>query len=558
MTLYLRGVIIQPRRYIIDAEIKMAHPDWVLKCKQKNTEVRCIRGKYYLYGMTSKWDPEKRRNKKVTLGQIGVITQEYGLIPTGQMRKGRIPAGQSPFKTPPEKLSKETNFMDDLVQLDDTRSERNQWHSIAEILLAALCAVLCGADGWADMEMYAKIKIQFLQQYFPYIHGTPSDDTFRRFFRAVDIGQFEKNFRTWIGKLAKIDKPQIINIDGKCSKHSFDDEQKMLHLVNVFASESKIVLGQERVDEKSNEITALPKILEWLDVNGHIVTIDAMGCQYAVADKILKKGGNYVFSLKGNQATLSDDVELYFKKESMQKVLPFSQRNQEHGRIETRECWVENNVQWLRDMHENWSSIQSIVRIRSTREIKQNSGYSLELMSSLLENDEKNAVSGKIYLSIHGEYIVRDLIGVVNRGNLDINLIFDEKLVYNAKNLKKKKILESVLSVTSKAGHTRNISVEDRYYISSLRAETAKKMLENIRSHWAIENSLHWILDMSFFDDQSRIRKGNAPHAMAILRHVAYNLLQHVKREKQSIKSMRKMCGWDENFLEKVISQKSS
>ncbi len=452
----------------------MAHPEWALKFKVKNTELRKFGDKYYLYSITSKWDPEKKRTKKVTLKQLGNITETDGFIPTGVRKKGRIPAGASPFKNPPEQLSKEANFMDDLVQLEDKRSDRNQWHSISEILFSALCAVLSGADGWADMEIFSAAKINFLRQYFSYDHGTPSDDTFRRFFRVVDIGQFEKNFRNWIGKLAKIDKPQIINIDGKCSRHSFDEEQKMLHLVNVFASESKMVLGQEKVDEKSNEITALPKILEWLDVNGHIVTIDAMGCQYAVANKILEKGGDYIFSLKGNQASLSDDVELYFQKESMQKTPPFTDYNKEHGRIETRKCWVENDVKWLREMHDNWSSIQSIIRIQSTREIKE------------------------------------------------------------------------------------NITVEDRYYISSLNKETAEKMLENIRSHWSIENSLHWVLDMSFFDDQSRIRKGNAPHAMAILRHVAYNLLQHVKREKQSIKSMRKMCGWDESFLENVISQKLS
>lgn len=452
----------------------MSHPEWALKFKEKGTSIRCIRGKYYLYKVTSKRDPVTKKPKTITLGQIGVITEEYGLIPTGQKRKGRIPVGASPFKTPPEKLSKEANFIDDLVQLNDPRSNRNQWHSISEILLAALCSVLCGADGWADMEMCTEIKIQFLRQYFPYAHGAPSDDTFRRFFRAVDVGQFEKNFRTWVGRLAKNDKPHIINIDGKCSRHSFDDEQKMLHLVNVFASESKMALGQMKVSEKSNEITALPEILEWLDVNGHIVTIDAMGCQYAVANKILKKGGQYIFSLKGNQASLSKDVELYFQKESMQNATPFIDYDKGHGRIETRKCWVENNVQWLREMHKNWGSIQSIIRIQSTREIKE------------------------------------------------------------------------------------KITVEDRYYISSLPNETPEKMLENIRSHWSIENSLHWVLDMSFFDDQSRIRKGNAPHAMAILRHVAYNLLQHIKRERQSIRMMRKMCGWDESFLETVISQKLS
>lgn len=452
----------------------MAHPDWALKFKEKGTELRNIRGKYYLYRITSKWDPEKKVNRKITLGQIGVITQEYGLVPTGQTKRGPVPKGKSRLKEPSEKLSKEANFIDDLVELDDKRSERNQWHSISEILLAALCSVLCGADGWADMETFAEIKIHFLRQYFPYDHGTPSDDTFRRFFRSVDIGQFEKNFRDWIGKLAKIDRPHIINIDGKCSRHTFDDEQKMLHLVNVFASESKIILGRERVDEKSNEITALPKILEWLDVNGHIVTIDAMGCQYAIADKIIEKGGHYIFSLKGNQGHLSDEVTEYFTVER-ETDKSHTDYNKEHGRIETRKCWVSHNVEWLRGQKDfcQWKTIQSIICIQSTREIK---GIS---------------------------------------------------------------------------------STEKHYYISSLR-ETPQKMLENIRSHWAIENSLHWVLDMSFFDDQSRIRKGNAPHAMAILRHVAYNLLQLVKKERQSIKSLRKMCGWDESFLETVISQKLS
>ena len=268
----------------------MAYPEWALKHKVKNSELRKSGNNYKLYSITSKWDPEKKRTKKVTLKQLGIITEEYGFIPTGMKKKGRIKPGESPFKTPPEMLSKEANFMDELTQINDERSERNRLHSVSEILLAALASVLAGGDGWQDMEDFGEIRIDFLRQYYPYHYGAPSNDTFRRFFRACDPGTFEKNFRNWVAKIVKIDKPQVIAIDGKYSRHSFSDEQKMLLLVNVLATESNVVLGQHKVDEKTNEITALPKILEWLDVKGHIVTIDAMGCQYEIANLILKKG----------------------------------------------------------------------------------------------------------------------------------------------------------------------------------------------------------------------------------------------------------------------------
>lgn len=451
----------------------MAHPDWALKHKEKGTELRNIRGKYYLYRITSKWDPEKKVTRKITLGQIGVITEEHGLVLTGKTKTGPVPKGQSRLKEPPETRSKESNFMDAFSEINDERSEKNKWHSANEILFLAWCSVLCGGDGWQDMEDFGEIKIDFLRHYFPYENGAASNDTCRRFFRACDPGTFEKCFRDWIAALAKIDQPQVIAIDGKSSRHSFDDGQKMLHMVNVLATESLIVLGQEKVSEKSNEITVIPKILEWLDVKGHIVTIDAMGCQYAIADKILEKGGNYIFSLKGNQGNLSDDVTIYFQQEILSSEQFLIDYDKGHGRIETRKCFVSHDVQWLKDRNENWQSIQSIICIESTRHIK------------------------------------------------------------------------------NKA------TIEYRYYISSL-IETPKKMLESIRSHWAIENSLHWVLDMSFFDDQSRIRDGNAPQIMAILRHIAFNLLQLVKTKKFSIKRLRKMCALSPNLLEEVIARKIS
>jgi len=288
----------------------MQHPEWALKFKTKNTELRCIKGKYYLYNVTSQWDPIKKRPQKITGKQVGTISEEYGLIPTGMIRKGRIPQGKSPFKEDPKE---DSSFCDTFGALKDPRSSRNQLYSVNEILFLTLAAVLCGAEGWQDVEDFGKIKISFLRQYFEYDHGIPSDDTIRRFYRSVDPTGFETLFREWVGTLAKITQTKVIAIDGKCSRRSYDGEGNMLHMISAFCTEARIVLGQEKVSDKSNEITAIPKMLDWLDVKGHIITIDAMGCQYAIANQILKKDGDYIFSLKGNQGTLSDDVRLYFE-----------------------------------------------------------------------------------------------------------------------------------------------------------------------------------------------------------------------------------------------------
>jgi predicted transposase YbfD/YdcC len=344
---------------------------------------------------------------------------------------------------------------------------------MSEILLVTFAAVTCGAEGWQDVEDFGRTKINYLKQYLDYENGTPSDDTIRRFYRNLDPTAFEKLFRTWVENLAKKSDSKVIAIDGKSSRHSFDGDGNMLHMISAFATEARIVLGQEKVADKTNEITAIPKMLEWLDVAGHIITIDAMGCQYEIADKIIKKAGDYILSLKGNQGTLSEDVKLYFDDKASTKTSTHTDADKGHGRIEIRECVVINDVAWLRDLHPHWQTIKSIIKIDSSRDL-----------------------NGKI-------------------------------------------------------------SKESRYYISSLNV-TAEKILHAIRSHWAIENSLHWVLDMSFNEDASRIRKKNAPHVMAIIRHVVLNLLQMAKTERQSIKRLRKMCGWDDKILDSVIAKKFS
>lgn len=371
----------------------------------------------------------------------------------------------------------EESFLDFFKELKDPRSGRNRLYTMSEILLTTLAAAICGAEGWQDVEDFGVLKLDYFKQILPYKNGIPSDDTFRRFFRSIDPEAFQGLFRNWVKHLHKELRPDVIAIDGKSSRRSINENGEMLHMISAFATEARLVLAQEKVSAKSNEITAIPKLLEYLDLRGATVTLDAMGCQYKIADQILNKGGDYIFSLKGNQGELSNSVKAYFNDcENQLDGLSFCEDHDKgHGRIETRKCWVISDIAWIRQHHTNWKSIKSIVKVDSTREIK------------------------------------------------------------NKK------------------------SIETRYYISSLQ-EKASKVLARIRSHWAIENSLHWVLDMSFGEDQSRIRKHNAPQVMGIVRHIALNLLQGAKNnmKRQSIRRLRKMAGWDNQTLTNIISQQFS
>lgn len=309
---------------------------------------------------------------------------------------------------------------------------------MAEILLVTLCAAICGAEGWQDVADFGKIKLDELRSFLPFKNGIPSDDTFRRFFRALDPTVFQERFRTWIKNIHPSLEEKIIAIDSKASHHSFDENSAMLHMVSAYATEARLVLGQEKVSEKSNEITAIPTLLEWLDLKGSSITIDAMGCQHEIANQIIGKNGPYVLACKENHGNLCEDVLCYFKDDELLRSLDFFEEHDKgHGRLETRKCWVLTDVEWLQKMPPQWKSINCLIRIHSTREIK-----------------------GKV-------------------------------------------------------------THETRHYISSANLSS----LSIIRSHWAIENSLHGVLDMSFGEDQSRIRKENAPQNMAIIRHMALNFI---------------------------------
>jgi predicted transposase YbfD/YdcC len=366
------------------------------------------------------------------------------------------------------------DFLDIFGQLDDPRIERKKLHPMPEILLLTLCAVICGAESWDDIELFGKYKLMFLRQYLPYEFGIPSDDTLRRFFRAIDTTQFQRLFVKWMQAWLNPEVAgKVVAIDGKTLRGSHDGGQLPIHLVSAFASEAGIVLGQVKTSEKSNEITAIPELLEWLDVRGAIVTIDAMGCQKAIAEKIIEKGGDYLLALKGNQSSLHNDVRLHFEQPapaSLARMTSAETIDKGHGRIEVRQCRLSTDINWLRERHPEWQNLSSIVAIDSQRVI----------------------------------------------------------------------------------GDT--TTQETRYFISSSQAPAAQ-MQAAVRLHWGIENQLHWVLDMSFGEDQSRIRKDNAPTNVAIIRHAALNMIRKTPKKRMSVKRMRKAAGWDDSFLTEVLAQ---
>lgn len=366
------------------------------------------------------------------------------------------------------------NFLDIFGQLDDPRIERKKLHPMPEILLLTLCAVICGADSWDDIELFGKSKLTFLCQYLPYEFGIPSDDTLRRFFRAIDTQQFQRLFVKWIEEwLSPEVAGKVVAIDGKTLRGSHDGERLPIHLVSAFASEAGIVLGQIKTSEKSNEITAIPELLEWLDVRGALVTLDAMGCQKAIAEKIIEKGGDYLLALKGNQSRLHDDVRLHFEEPAPTSLVQMACAetiDKGHGRVETRCCRLSTDIDWLRELHPEWKNLNSIIAIDSQRFI----------------------------------------------------------------------------------GDT--ITQETRYFISSSKV-SATQMLAAVRLHWGIENQLHWVLDMSFGEDQSRIRKDNAPTNVAIIRHAALNMIRKIPKKRMGVKRMRKAAGWDDALLTEVLAQ---
>jgi predicted transposase YbfD/YdcC len=339
-----------------------------------------------------------------------------------------------------------------------------------------LCAVVSGAEGFNDIEMFARCKEQFFRIFLELPNGIPSHDTMNRVMSILSPDDFSKCFAKWVKSLSTR-VSGIISIDGKTLRRSFHDAESRdcLHMVSAWSSDNGLVLGQVRTNEKSNEITAIPMLLSILDIEDSVVTIDAMGCQTEIAQKILDKGADYVLALKGNQGNSHDSVKQLFKWEKKNnfngvKHSRFSEVEKDHGRIETRNVFSIGKLEEIDGLElEKWPGLRSVTIVESNREL----------------NDRS--------------------------------------------------------------------AIEYRYYISSLAAD-AERIGKAIRCHWGIENSLHWVLDVVFNEDKARNRKDHSAANMAIIRHMALNLVKADKSSKTSIRGRRLKAGWDDNYLMKIIA----
>jgi predicted transposase YbfD/YdcC len=366
------------------------------------------------------------------------------------------------------------SFQDFFDDLEDPRIDRTKLYPLIEILFIIICGMICGSDSWRDFVDFGESKLSYLRRFFPFKNGIPSKNTFARVMSAINVEQFKKCFLNWM-KCTQVGLKEVIAIDGKTLRRSFDNAkgQAALHLISAYATSLKLVLAQEKVADKSNEITAIPELLNVLAIKGAIISIDAMGCQKEIAKQIREKEADYVLSLKGNQGTLHQDVKLFLESEIIKpnaKQIAFHEEmDGEHSRIETRRYYVSEQTQWLTQKNE-WKDLKSIAMVESIREM--------------------------------GD----------------------------------------------------KVSIERRFYITSLAAD-AKLTAHAIRSHWAIENSLHWILDVTFREDDSRIREKSAVENIGLVRKIALNLLQSAKKKfkEMSIRRLRKKAGWDDATLDLIL-----
>jgi predicted transposase YbfD/YdcC len=369
----------------------------------------------------------------------------------------------------------ETSLYHHFKWIPDPRTGNNKKHNLVEVVILSVLAVLCGAESWYEMETFGKEKEEFLKKILPLENGIPSHDTFNRVFMLIDAGLFERCFRAWTAELSlslnvinDCQEKELIAIDGKSLCNSACKHQGLgaLHLVSAWSCRNQLVLGQQKVADKSNEITAIPELLSLLNIKGAVVSIDAMGTQKTIAEKIIAHQGDYILALKLNQEALYQQVSNQF---SSFKEDSYSQHlDKGHGRGEIRTCKVIQQLNWI-DEKENWCQLKSIIKITSERMI----------------NDS----------------------------------------------------------------HT----IQERYYISSLHADAAY-FNQAIRSHWGIENLLHWQLDVGFGEDYNTTRNKQAAQNLALVRKMAINILKADKSSKSSLRGKRKMAGWNEKYLIKIIS----
>jgi predicted transposase YbfD/YdcC len=307
-------------------------------------------------------------------------------------------------------------------ELEDPRMDRTKLHALSDILFITLCAVICGADSWTEVELFGYSKQEWLRQFLPLANGIPSHDTFGRVFGRLDPIQLERCFLNWMSVLAKASKGRLIAIDGKTLRHSFDKANKRsaIHMVSAWCEANKLVLGQLATEEKSNEITAIPRLLEMLSVEDAVVTIDAMGCQRAIAEKIVKQGGNYVLAVKENQPALHEAVKGVFDELTGPGIPCVSYQFHEdvdagHGRVETRRVWTTGWTDWWKD-REDWVGLKSFVCVESVREINNQSSIERRYFISSLDGQDAPAMLG----------YVRGHWGIENKLHWSLDVTFRE------------------------------------------------------------------------------------------------------------------------------------
>jgi predicted transposase YbfD/YdcC len=360
------------------------------------------------------------------------------------------------------------------AEVSDPRVDRTKLHLLMDILVIAICAVICGADTWVELEAYGRAKEQWLRGFLRLPHGIPSHDTFARVLARLKPEELQQGFLRWMQAVSKVTQGEVVAIDGKTLRRSFARAtgKGAIPMVSAWASANRVVLGQQKVDEKSNEITAIPALLRLLDLKGCIVTIDAMGCQKAIARTIVEQEADYVLTLKANHGRLYEEVQRFFARAQQRQFVDVPHQyyhtlDGQHGRVEERRYWVVSALSGFSET-QDWLGLQSL--------------------------------------------------GMVERQRTG-------------------------------AGKT---TVEVHYYLTSL-AGSGQQFGEAVRTHWSVENGLHWVLDVAFQEDQSRLRRDHAAENFAVLRHLALSLLRQELTCSNGIKVKRLKAAWDDQYLTRVL-----
>lgn len=373
------------------------------------------------------------------------------------------------------------SIQEHFADLPDPRRAQGRRHRLSDMIVIAVCAVICAADSWSDVVDFGHAKLKWFSTFLDLPHGIPCPDTFERVFARLDPDAFERCFTSWTEALAGSSRGKLVAIDGKRIRRSFAhawDHSTATHLVSAFVHENATVLGQLSVDCKENEIVAIPRLLELLDLAGATVTIDAMGCQTQIAEQIVRNGGDYVLAVKDNQPALHDALRRNLDEMILEKFAGvrhgFARTvDGDHGRVETRRVWVTDQLdEWLdARQRARWPGLRSVAVVEAEREVP-----------------------------------------------------------------------------------LKPTSVERRYFISSRAGTDASRMAEIVRGHWSVENRLHWVLDVSFAEDQARQRKDRGAENFSRLRRIALNLLRREATKKRGIKGKRLNAAWDHDYLLKLLT----